>query len=193
MSSPHLSSIPCPLNLKHSSASPSSSKKVVRYTYSLHLKAYTEGSRFVCHAVRLSVCLTRLQLLDRCLKIVDPELFTHLRSKNLSAEIYAFPCEFVVHQSGDGSAVLIYEHSRPNPMCMHAATRPGAATMGLPARIRCAPQRPLRHCTAPTHARRGHGLVEVRLLTPSKSASVVDFWKALCAFSARSRLSKPSP
>lgn len=33
-----------------------------------------------------------LQLLDRCLKIVDPELFAHLRSKNLSAEIYAFPC-----------------------------------------------------------------------------------------------------
>lgn len=32
------------------------------------------------------------QLLDRCLKIVDPELYTHLRSKNLSAELYAFPC-----------------------------------------------------------------------------------------------------
>ncbi|KAF9512526.1 hypothetical protein BS47DRAFT_1486202 [Hydnum rufescens UP504] len=32
-----------------------------------------------------------LKLLDRCLKIVDPELFSHLRSKNLSAEIYAFP------------------------------------------------------------------------------------------------------
>ena len=34
------------------------------------------------------------QLLDRCLKIVDPELYGHLRSKNLSAEIYAFPCTF---------------------------------------------------------------------------------------------------
>ncbi len=34
------------------------------------------------------------QLLDRCLKIVDPELYAHLRSKNLSAEIYAFPCTF---------------------------------------------------------------------------------------------------
>lgn len=33
------------------------------------------------------------QLLDRCLKIVDPELYAYLRSKNLSAEIYAFPCE----------------------------------------------------------------------------------------------------
>ncbi|CAE7171655.1 unnamed protein product, partial [Rhizoctonia solani] len=31
------------------------------------------------------------QLLDRCLQIADPELFQHLRSKNLSAEIYAFP------------------------------------------------------------------------------------------------------
>jgi cell cycle arrest protein BUB2 len=34
------------------------------------------------------------QLLDRCLKIVDPELFNYLRSKNLSAELYAFPCEY---------------------------------------------------------------------------------------------------
>jgi len=33
-----------------------------------------------------------LKLLDRCLKIVDPELFQYLRSKNLSAELYAFPC-----------------------------------------------------------------------------------------------------
>lgn len=32
-----------------------------------------------------------LKLLDRCLKIIDPDLFSHLRSKNLSAEIYAFP------------------------------------------------------------------------------------------------------
>lgn len=31
------------------------------------------------------------QLLDRCLKIVDPDLYAHLRSKRLSAEIYAFP------------------------------------------------------------------------------------------------------
>ena len=35
-----------------------------------------------------------LQLLDRCLKIVDPELYAHLRSKKLSAEIYAFPCAY---------------------------------------------------------------------------------------------------
>lgn len=35
-----------------------------------------------------------LKLLDRCLKIVDPELFQYLRSKNLSAELYAFPCRY---------------------------------------------------------------------------------------------------
>ena len=35
-----------------------------------------------------------LKLLDRCLKIVDPELFHYLRSKNLSAELYAFPCQY---------------------------------------------------------------------------------------------------
>ncbi|KAK0212387.1 TBC-domain-containing protein [Desarmillaria ectypa] len=32
-----------------------------------------------------------LKLLDKCLKIVDPDLFDLLRKKNLSAEIYAFP------------------------------------------------------------------------------------------------------
>lgn len=35
------------------------------------------------------------QLLDRCLQFVDPELFGYLRSKNLSAEIYAFPCRCI--------------------------------------------------------------------------------------------------
>jgi cell cycle arrest protein BUB2 len=32
-----------------------------------------------------------IQLLDRCLEILDPELYGHLLSKRLSAEIYAFP------------------------------------------------------------------------------------------------------
>lgn len=32
------------------------------------------------------------QLLDKCLEAVDKPLFQHLRSKNLQAEIYAFPC-----------------------------------------------------------------------------------------------------
>lgn len=40
--------------------------------------------------------LTRFQLLDRCLKFVDPELFDYLRSKNLSAELYAFACKSCV-------------------------------------------------------------------------------------------------
>ena len=32
------------------------------------------------------------ELLDRCLQVVDSELYQHLHSKHLSAEIYAFPC-----------------------------------------------------------------------------------------------------
>ncbi|CAD6566998.1 MAG: hypothetical protein TREMPRED_003222 [Tremellales sp. Tagirdzhanova-0007] len=32
-----------------------------------------------------------LKLLDKCLEILDIQLFDHLRSKNLSAELYAFP------------------------------------------------------------------------------------------------------
>ncbi len=34
------------------------------------------------------------QLLDQCLEILDPALFDHLREKNLSAELYAFPCTY---------------------------------------------------------------------------------------------------
>ncbi|KAG7531261.1 hypothetical protein FFLO_04503 [Filobasidium floriforme] len=32
-----------------------------------------------------------LELLDKCLEVADPELYAHLRSKSLSAELYAFP------------------------------------------------------------------------------------------------------
>ena len=39
-----------------------------------------------------TVLVKNTQLLDRCLKLVDSELYDHLRSKRLSAEIYAFPC-----------------------------------------------------------------------------------------------------
>jgi len=32
-----------------------------------------------------------LKLLDKCLKVVDSKLYNHLKSKNLTAELYAFP------------------------------------------------------------------------------------------------------
>jgi len=35
------------------------------------------------------------QLLDKCLNALDPELYDYLRKKNLSAELYAFPCTFL--------------------------------------------------------------------------------------------------
>ena len=44
------------------------------------------------HINHLLMSIWFVQLLDRCLKIVDPDLYAYLRSKNLSAEIYAFPC-----------------------------------------------------------------------------------------------------
>lgn len=46
----------------------------------------------VCHGSSAWTSYLPHQLLDRCLKIVDPELFDFLRKKKLSAEIYAFPC-----------------------------------------------------------------------------------------------------
>ena len=33
-----------------------------------------------------------VQLLDECLRFVDPVLFQHLASKHLTAKVYAFPC-----------------------------------------------------------------------------------------------------
>jgi cell cycle arrest protein BUB2 len=38
------------------------------------------------------------QLLDRCLLLADAALYTHLRSKNLTAELYAFPCKSLAWQ-----------------------------------------------------------------------------------------------
>ncbi|CAE6357907.1 unnamed protein product [Rhizoctonia solani] len=67
------------------------------YSLSSELEAFHCFSRFIEIECPLYVQPTLegvhrgLKLLDRCLQIADPELFQHLRSKNLSAEIYAFP------------------------------------------------------------------------------------------------------
>ncbi|KAK7035210.1 CDC16 protein [Paramarasmius palmivorus] len=67
------------------------------YTMPSEVEAFYCFSKFIEESCPLYVQPTLegvhrgLRLLDKCLKIVDPELFTHLRSKNLSAEIYAFP------------------------------------------------------------------------------------------------------
>jgi len=67
------------------------------YTMRSELEAFNCFARFIEFACPLYVQPTLegvhrgLKLLDKCLEIVDPELFAHLRSKNLSAELYAFP------------------------------------------------------------------------------------------------------
>ncbi|KAG8722065.1 hypothetical protein FRC08_007486 [Ceratobasidium sp. 394] len=67
------------------------------YTLPSELEAFHCFSRFIEIECPLYVQPTLegvhrgLKLLDRCLQIADPELFQHLRSKNLSAELYAFP------------------------------------------------------------------------------------------------------
>lgn len=91
-----------------------------------------------------------LQLLDRCLKIVDPELYAYLRSKNLSAEIYAFPCACYPYHPRINLLIL---PSGPHVVRMHTAPGPGPPTMGLLARFRCPPKRALRHRPATSHAR----------------------------------------
>ncbi|KDQ57666.1 hypothetical protein JAAARDRAFT_687308 [Jaapia argillacea MUCL 33604] len=67
------------------------------YTMPSELEAFFCFAKFIEESCPLYVQPTLegvhrgLKLLDRCLKIVDLELYNHLRSKNLSAEIYAFP------------------------------------------------------------------------------------------------------
>lgn len=38
----------------------------------------------------MTLTLVNKQLVDRCLETLDPELFTYLTNKGLSAELYAF-------------------------------------------------------------------------------------------------------
>ncbi|KIY63567.1 rab domain-containing cell division control protein [Cylindrobasidium torrendii FP15055 ss-10] len=67
------------------------------YTMPSELEAFYCFSKFIEECCPLYVQPTLdgvhrgLKLLDKCLKIVDPELFDYLRKKKLSAEIYAFP------------------------------------------------------------------------------------------------------
>ncbi|KAH9039411.1 TBC-domain-containing protein [Lactarius hengduanensis] len=67
------------------------------YTMPSELEAFFCFAKFIEESCPLYVQPTLegvhrgLRLLDRCLKIVDLELFNYLRSKNLSAELYAFP------------------------------------------------------------------------------------------------------
>jgi len=67
------------------------------YTMPSELDAFFCFSKFIEESCPLYVQPTLegvhrgLKLLDRCLKIVDADLYAYLRSKNLSAELYAFP------------------------------------------------------------------------------------------------------
>ncbi|KAK8861681.1 hypothetical protein IAR55_002504 [Kwoniella newhampshirensis] len=67
------------------------------YAMPSQLEAFTCFSTFIENACpqyvqpSLKGVHEGLKLLDRCLEIVDPELFDKLASKNLKAEIYAFP------------------------------------------------------------------------------------------------------
>jgi len=67
------------------------------YTMPSEIEAFFCFAKFIEEACPLYVQPTLegvhrgLKLLDRCLEYVDLELYGYLRSKNLSAEIYAFP------------------------------------------------------------------------------------------------------
>ncbi|CAJ0905456.1 13378_t:CDS:2 [Entrophospora sp. SA101] len=55
------------------------------------LDAFYSFSAFIQHFCPLYVTPNLEGLLDKCLEIIDSNLFIYLKSKNLTAEIYAFP------------------------------------------------------------------------------------------------------
>ncbi|KAJ9095491.1 hypothetical protein QFC20_006634 [Naganishia adeliensis] len=67
------------------------------YTLPSEIEAFACFSKFIetCCPLYVQPTLTGvhrgLELLDKCLQAVDVELYDHLRNKNLSAELYAFP------------------------------------------------------------------------------------------------------
>lgn len=67
------------------------------YTLGSEVEAFYCFSRFIEYCCPLYVQPTLsgvhrgVQLLDKCLKLLDEPLYSYLRDKNLSAEIYAFP------------------------------------------------------------------------------------------------------
>jgi hypothetical protein len=68
-------------------------RRCVSLVCSTHSGGCTPGSEGCLLLASITPSDCALKLLDRCLQQVDPELFAFLRSKNLSAEIWAFPCE----------------------------------------------------------------------------------------------------
>ncbi|TIB68279.1 hypothetical protein E3P77_01243 [Wallemia ichthyophaga] len=73
------------------------------YVQPTELEAFNCFARFIELTCPLYVLPTLegvhrgLRLVDKCLQIVDAKLYSHLRRHNLTAEIYAFPCELVFH------------------------------------------------------------------------------------------------
>lgn len=88
-----------------------------------------------------------LRLLDRCLKCVDPKLYAHLRGKNLSAELYAFPCEACRRLR------IQLTFSRINLFCLHSSVVSSLVPLGLSSRVWCSFEYPLRHCATTAHSR----------------------------------------
>lgn len=131
-SSPLPFSIRCPQNLRPFSAFQNLLKSRVPYMCNQLLKASIEDWRYRSFIPRVSFSSSHLfyhQLLDRCLQFVDPELFGYLRSKNLSAEIYAFPCSSPFGLRIPYGWPLIF--SRLDLVRLHAAFGSSTAIMGF--------------------------------------------------------------
>ncbi|KAF7315263.1 Bub2 protein [Mycena indigotica] len=137
------------------------------YTMPSEVEAFYCFSKFIEESCPLYVQPTLegvhrgLKLLDRCLKIVDPELYSYLRSKNLSAEIYAFPCALFCVQA----VAFLTTLSCINTLCMYPTIGPSSPTLGLPSGFWSPPQRSLCHCSIIINSRRCNGVFKARSLS----------------------------
>ena len=79
-----------------------------------------------------------VKLIDCILKKLDTKLYLYLKTKGLSAELYAFPCMSCIVQSNRSCHDIIR---------LHPAASGGAHYMGLLGRVRCSYEHSLHHCT----------------------------------------------
>lgn len=69
-----------------------------------------------------------VRLLDICLNALEPRLYNHLKSKGLSATVYAFPCKFKVLR-------LVKLFSCINIFCLYTSIRSSIGFVGFFLRI----------------------------------------------------------
>lgn len=97
-----------------------------------------------------------VKLLDRCLERLDNKLYTHLKSKNLAAEVYAFPCE--TKATAVNRTTRLTGHSSYDTLGMYTSPARSSSALGFPHRLRASHEHLVRHCANDHDSRTDHGI-----------------------------------